>query len=147
MQENFAVDMQLDVRVPMRDGVELSADIYLPVGDGPFPTVLVRTPYSNNMEAPIEKARSLANSGYVCVVQDCRGRWDSDGDYYPFRESRDGYDTQEWIGRQSWSSGRVGMAGASYGGIVQWQSAPLRSEFLTCMVPRVICCDFYTGLW
>jgi len=146
MQENFAVEMQLDVRVPMRDGVELSADIYLPTGAGPFPTVLMRTPYSNNMDGPIEKARSLANNGYVCVMQDCRGRWDSDGDYYPFRESRDGYDTQEWIGSQAWSNGRVGMAGASYGGAVQWQSAPLRSKSLTCMVPRVICCDYYNGL-
>lgn len=146
MQENFAVNMQLDVRVPMRDNVELSADIYLPTAGGPFPTVLMRTPYSNNMDAPIEKARRLANNGYVCVVQDCRGRWDSDGDYYPFRESRDGYDTQEWVGRQSWSDGRIGMAGASYGGTVQWQSAPLRSEFLTCIAPRVICCDYYSGL-
>ena len=146
MNINYTVAMQLDVKVPMRDGVNLSADIYLPQADGPFPTVLMRTPYSNNMDAMIEKARRLANVGYVCVVQDCRGRWDSDGEYYPFREGEDGYDTQEWIGRQPWSNGKIGMAGGSYLGAVQWQSAPHRSQYLTCMAPRVICCDYFTGL-
>jgi uncharacterized protein len=146
MQPNYDVEMNLDVKVPMRDGVHLSADIYLPKAHDKFPTVLMRTPYSNNTDAMIEKGRRLANSGYACVVQDCRGRWDSDGDYYPFHEGEDGYDTQEWIGRQAWSSGKIGMAGGSYVGLVQWQSAPHRSEFLTCIVPRVICCDYFTGL-
>ena len=146
MPKQYDVDMQLDVKVPMRDGVDLSADIYLPRGDGPFPTVLMRTPYSNNNESMIEQARRLANQGYVGVVQDCRGRWDSDGTYYPFREGPDGFDTQEWIGRQAWSTGKIGMAGGSYVGAVQWQSAPYQSRFLTCMAPRVICCDYYTGL-
>ena len=66
--------MQLDVKVPMRDGTNLSADIYLPDSDAPVPTVLMRTPYSNNMEAMIEKGRRMANAGYACVIQDCRGR-------------------------------------------------------------------------
>jgi putative CocE/NonD family hydrolase len=146
MSTNYAVDMSLNVKVPMRDGVDLSADIYLPRAEGSFPTVLMRTPYSNNMDTMIEKGRLLANAGYVCVIQDCRGRWDSDGDYYPFREGADGYDTQEWIGQQAWSDGKIGMAGGSYVGAVQWQSAPHRSQYLTCMAPRVICCDYYTGL-
>ena len=146
MQPNYDVDMRLDVNVPMRDGVNLSADIYLPRACGRFPTVLMRTPYSNNSDQMIEKGRRLANSGYACVIQDCRGRWDSDGEYYPFQEGADGYDTQEWIGGQGWSDGKIGMAGGSYLGLVQWQSAPHRSEFLTCMVPRVICCDFFSGL-
>jgi len=146
MQPSYDVEMRLDVKAPMRDGVELSADIYLPRGEGRFPTVLMRTPYSNNTDPMIEKGRRLANSGYACVIQDCRGRWDSDGKYYPFREGEDGYDTQEWIGRQEWSNGRIGMAGGSYVGLVQWQSAPHRSEYLKCIVPRVICCDFFSGL-
>ncbi|MSP12887.1 MAG: CocE/NonD family hydrolase [Chloroflexi bacterium] len=147
MPENYDVEMQLDVKVPMRDGVNLSADIYLPKDTGPFPTVLMRTPYNNNDERFIEKGRRLANSGYVCVVQDCRGRSDSEGSYYPFRDDGvDGYDTQQWVGRQPWSNGKIGMAGSSYGGLVQWQSAPHRSEFLTCLAPRVICVDFYSGL-
>jgi putative CocE/NonD family hydrolase len=138
--------MRLDVKQPMRDGIELSSDIYLPRGAGPFPTVLMRTPYSNNSDQMVERARGLANSGYACVIQDCRGRWDSDGDYYPFREDEDGYDTQEWIGKQDWSDGKIGTAGGSYVGTVQWRSAPHRSPSLTCMVPRVICTDYYTGL-
>ena len=147
MQPSYDVEMRLDVKVPMRDGVELSADIYLPRGRGKFPTVLIRTPYSNNGDEVIEKARRLANNGYVCVAQDCRGRWDSDGEYYPFHpDAEDGYDTQEWIGAQEWSNGKMGMSGASYLGLVQWQSAPLRSRYLTCMAPRVICGDFHDGL-
>ena len=146
MTTNYPVTMHLDVKVPMRDGVRLSADIYLPQATGPFPTVLMRTPYSNNTDPLIEKARRLANLGYGCVLQDCRGRWDSDGDYYPFREGEDGYDTQEWIGHQSWSNGKIGMAGGSYLGTTQWQSATHRSQYLTCMVPRVICCNYFSGL-
>ncbi len=147
MKPSYDVDMRLNVRVPMRDGVNLSADIYLPRANGKFPTVLMRTPYSNNGDDTVEKARALANQGYVCVAQDTRGRWDSDGDHYPFHaDGRDGYDTQEWIGRQEWSTGKIGMSGGSYVALVQWQSAPHRSKYLTCMVPRAICGDFYSGL-
>ena len=117
MQPAYDVEMRLNVKVPMRDRINLSADLYLPRGNGKFPTVLMRTPYDNNSEGMIEKGRRLANQGYACVIQDCRGRWDSDGDYYPFREGEDGYDTQEWIGRQEWSSGKIGMSGGSYVGL------------------------------
>ena len=144
---SYEVDMRLNVKVPMRDGVELSADLYLPRVSGTFPTVLMRTPYSNNMDVTIERARVLANDGYACVIQDIRGRWDSDGDYYPFHpDVDDGFDTQEWVGQQEWSNGKIGMAGSSYLGLVQWLSAPLRSQYLTCLAPRVICGDFYNGL-
>ncbi|MCH8114610.1 MAG: CocE/NonD family hydrolase, partial [Chloroflexi bacterium] len=114
MTDNFDVEMRLDVKVPMRDGIELSADIYLPKAKGPFPVVLMRTPYSNNMDPVIVKARGLANRGYVCIVQDVRGRWDSAGEYYAFhQEVDDGFDTQEWIGQQDWCDGNIGMAGSS----------------------------------
>jgi putative CocE/NonD family hydrolase len=113
MADNFGVEMRLDVKVPMRDGVELSADIYLPEASGPFPVVLMRTPYSNNDDSVIEKARQLANRGYVCVVQDVRGRFDSQGEYYAFhQEVDDGFDTQEWTGQQGWCNGNIGMARA-----------------------------------
>lgn len=144
---NYAVEMRLGVQVPMRDGVNLSADLYLPKAAGPFPTVLVRTPYSNNSQPLVNKARILANNGYACVLQDTRGRWDSGGDYYPLLgEGIDGYDTQEWIGRQPWCNGKIGTSGASYLGHVQWQSAPYRSQYLTCMAPRVIGCDWFKTL-
>ncbi|MCC7262367.1 MAG: CocE/NonD family hydrolase, partial [Candidatus Latescibacteria bacterium] len=135
---NCGVRMELDVKVPMRDGVRLSADLYLPDAPGPHPVVLIRTPYDNNGAALIEKGRRLANNGYACVIQDCRGRWDSEGQYYAFhQEGPDGYDTQEWVGRQPWSNGRIGTSGGSYVGTTQWTSAPHRSQFLKCMVPRV----------
>ena len=69
MLPNYDVDMQLDVKVPMRDGINLSADIYLPRAHGTFPTVLMRTPYSNNADGMVEKARRLANNGYACVFR------------------------------------------------------------------------------
>ncbi len=147
MLTTYKIDMRLNIKVPMRDGVELSADLYLPQASGAFPTVLMRTPYSNNMDMIIERARVFANDGYACVVQDIRGRWDSDGDYYPFHNDvDDGFDTQEWVGQQPWSNGKIGMAGGSYLGLVQWLSAPLRSQYLTCLAPRVICGDFHGGL-
>ena len=147
MAVNDKVEMRLDVKVPMTDGVNLSVDIYLPTSEGPFPTVLIRTPYSNNSELHIEKGLKLAEHGYACVIQDCRGRWDSDGEFYPVsNEGPDGYDTQEWVGRQEWCDGNIGMSGGSYGGLVQWLSAPHRSEFIKCLAPRVICTDFYNGL-
>jgi uncharacterized protein len=146
MQPNYGIEMRLDVPVPARDGVALSTDLYLPKAAGRVPTVLMRSPYSNNTEPLVEKGRRLANHGYACAIQDCRGRWDSGGEYYPFREGTDGFDTQEWIGRQEWSDGRIGMVGGSYLGTVQWQSAPHRSRYLKCITPRVICCDYYTGL-
>ena len=144
---NPELDLRLDVKVPMRDGVSLSADIYLPRTEGPFPTVLVRTPYSNNLENLIGRAHQLAQWGYACVLQDVRGRWDSEGDFRPFfDEAEDGYDTQQWIGQQTWSNGRIGMSGASYPAAVQWLSAPLRSEYLTCLVPRVMCNNYFQEL-
>ncbi|MBX3012467.1 MAG: CocE/NonD family hydrolase [Caldilineaceae bacterium] len=143
----YAVEMRLGVQVPMRDGVKLSADLYLPQAHGPFPTVLVRTPYSNNNAPAVNQARALANNGYACVLQDTRGRWDSGGDYYPLQgEGVDGYDTQEWIGQQPWSNGKIATSGASYLGHVQWQSAPDGSHYLTAMAPRVIGPNFFKAL-
>lgn len=143
----YSVRTLTHVPVPMRDGVRLSADVYLPDGDGPFPTVLIRTPYQNNTDVLIQKGRRLANRGYACVIQDCRGRFDSEGEYYPFvADAEDGFDTQEWVGRQPWSNGRIGMAGSSYLGWVQWTSAVLGSQFLTCLAPRVMAPDLFSSL-
>lgn len=143
---NYDIEMRLDVKVPMRDGVCLSVDIYLPRGAPPCPAVLIRTPYSNNNDALIQQGRRLAANGYACVIQDCRGRWDSEGEFYPFREAEDGYDSQEWVGRQPWCNGKLGTVGASYLGLVQWAAAPLRSSHLVCMAPRVMSCDFHGGI-
>lgn len=143
----YAVEMRLGLQVPLRDGVMLSADLYLPKASGPFPTILIRTPYSNHSEGLILRARALANNGYACLLQDTRGRWDSGGHYYPLQgEGVDGYDTQEWIGAQPWSNGKIGTSGGSYLGHVQWQSAPLGSTNLTAMAPRVMGPNFFKAL-
>ena len=79
------VKMMCDVRVPMRDGVTLSTDIFLPDVDYPTPVILVRTPYDNNGEGEVSQAFYFASCGYVVAVQDVRGRHDSDGEWYPFK--------------------------------------------------------------
>src|SRR5690554_3293846 len=97
-----------DVMVPMRDGVKLATDVYLPATggravEGPFPTVLVRTPYDKTRvsdHASIVRVRDYAYHGYAVVVQDCRGRSNSEGEFYPFvNETLDGHDTLVWIGQ------------------------------------------------
>ena len=138
------VRMMYALEVPMRDGVCLSTDVYLPDADGPFPAILIRTPYNNNAEGVVQDCLYFASRGYAVVSQDVRGRWDSDGEWYPFiHEPQDGYDTQEWIGEQPWCDGNVGTAGGSYVAMVQWQAAPLRSQYLKAMVPQVGYSNFY----
>ncbi len=134
------MEARYNVKVPMRDGVNLSADIYFPRGaKGPFPVILGRTPYNNTTEESIESAVFYPQHGYVFVAQDVRGKNDSEGDFYAFaNEFEDGHDTVEWIGAQPWCDGNVGMVGASYVGNVQWQAAVMGSKYLKTIVPRVI---------
>ena len=134
------VEARYNVKAPMRDGVRLSADIYLPKGQtGPSAVILSRTPYDNMSEAVVESAIFYAQNGYVFVAQDVRGRNDSEGEFYPWvNEFNDGYDTIEWIGAQPWCDGNVGMAGGSYVGNVQWQAAAMGSGYLKAIAPRVI---------
>ncbi len=130
--------IMIDVRVKMRDGVELSADVYLPPEGGPFPTLLVRTIYDNQSEGYMASCKRFLEGGYAVVMQDCRGRFDSDGEFDPYyQEPEDGYDTQEWIGAQPWCDGNIGMFGESYVGFTQSLTAPLRSKYLKAMVPTV----------
>lgn len=102
--------------VPMRDGVKLATSIFLPQGKGPWPVVLVRTPYGKDLQAT---GNSLwTNREFALVVQDCRGSFKSEGEYRPFMTDHvDGYDTIEWIAKQPWSNGKIGMYGASAMGI------------------------------
>jgi putative CocE/NonD family hydrolase len=135
-----------DLRCPMRDGVELMTDVYMPAEGGPFPTVVSRTPYdrANHMIHSVPSAIALAQSGYAVVSQDVRGRYDSDGDWYPFRsEADDGADTLKWAAAQSWSNGTLGMTGASYFGLTQWQAAQSGDPNLKAIVPRVAYSDVY----
>ncbi len=124
------------VKVPMRDGIELSADVYRPKADGKFPVIVVRTPYKKEMNEL--DGRFHARRGYVMVVQDCRGRFGSPGVWEPFvNEPKDGYDTIEWAAIQPWSNGKVGMIGASYLGWVQWWAAREKPPHLVTIIPNV----------
>ncbi len=137
-QPNLPVTSEIGIKVPVRDGTRLSTDVYRPQGAGPFPVVLVRTPYNKNEESEVDTAVYFASRGYAAVVQDCRGRYDSAGEWDPFvNEPTDSYDTQTWCGTQPWSSGKVGTRGASYVALTQIISAPLRNPYLKAMAPNV----------
>ncbi len=126
-----------DLPVPMRDGIRLSADVYLPAEEGPWPVLLARTPYDNNGDMDI--GFWWAQQGYAFVTQDVRGRYDSEGDFVPWdNETEDGYDTIEWIGQQPWCDGNIGMSGGSYVAQVQWQAAFTQHPLLKAIAPRVM---------
>jgi uncharacterized protein len=132
------VRARLGLPVPMRDGIRLATDVYLPDAPGPFPVILIRTPYSTNTDPNVQDGVFFAQRGYAVVIQDVRGRFDSEGEWAPFvHEAEDGYDAQEWCGTQPWSTGRVGTSGGSYLALTQWLAAPLRNRHLAAMAPRV----------
>lgn len=120
----------------MRDGVLLSADIYRPPVGEAFPVLLLRTIYDNQMPRYVEWARRFVQAGFAVVMQDCRGRFDSDGAWEPYiNETDDGYDTHEWIGHQPWCNGKIGTFGISYPGFTQTLPATKRSKYLTALAP------------
>jgi len=113
-----------DEMVPMRDGVRLATSIYLPPGTGPWPVVLSRTPYGKDQGEPAKSETAYMANGYVRVLQDSRGKFKSEGAYRPFaNDVEDGYDTIEWIAKQPWSNGKVGMVGSSALGIATYNAA------------------------
>ncbi len=125
------------VKIKMRDGVDLVADLVRPADDAKHPVILERTPYGRGTLSQLE-GEWWAKRGYVHIVQDVRGRNDSDGEWKPFvHERQDGYDTIDWIAKQSWSDGNVGMIGGSYVGFVQWSAAVEAHPALKCIVPQV----------
>ena len=101
--------------------------------------MLVRTPYDKVMErSGKEVYEKLAQRGYIVAVQDVRGRFNSDGEFFPyFDEHDDGYDTVEWIAAQDWCDGNIGMTGGSYVGQTQWFAASRRPPHLKAIVPIV----------
>ncbi len=126
-----------DVKISMRDGIRLAANVFRPKSEGRFPVILIRTPYGKQDEKWGD-ARRYATAGYAMVVQDCRGRGKSEGAWDPFRyDVEDGFDTQEWVGKQDWCNGDIGTAGGSYVGWTQWAPAPGGSHYLKAMVPVV----------
>ncbi len=132
----YDVKLEHGVEVPMRDGSKLATDVYLPQAEGKFPVILVRTPYQKEMAGL--QARYYARRGYAFAVQDCRGRFGSSGVWEPFiNEPKDGHDTIEWLAKQPWSTGKVGMIGGSYVGWVQWWAASQHPPHLVTIIPNV----------
>lgn len=129
-----------NIRVPMSDGVRLATTVCLPDGDGPFPVVLVRTAYNRvGIPGPAYPERGLA-----LVVQDVRGRYDSEGAYYPFvNEEGDGADTLRWLRDQPWCNGKVGMFGDSYLAATQFYAALAGDETLCAINPRFMAGDCF----
>lgn len=143
-------DVVVEHNVPatMRDGTVLRADIYRPAGEKKHPVLLQRTPYDKSFLPwaaltldPIKAARA----GYVVIIQDVRGRWESEGaKFCPYRdEFGDGYDTVEWAALLPYSDGNVGMHGYSYYGMTQWQAASTQPPHLRAIMPFSAAMDFF----
>jgi predicted acyl esterase len=135
------------VMVKMRDGTRLATDVYLPEGDGPWPAILIRTPYGRKGTGGF--AERVTGRGYAYVAQDFRGRFDSEGEDYPvfvhggWGEHQDGYDTVEWIAEQKWCNGKVGAVGISAPGIALNMMAPSRPPHLVCLYVGVAFSSMY----
>jgi putative CocE/NonD family hydrolase len=147
-QPRFSVVVDRGVMVPMRDGTRLAADVYRPGAEGRFPAVVERTPYNREQSVILRTGtpQYLAERGFVFVVQDVRGRFGSEGAWYPFRDdgwgkNRDGYDTVQWAAAQPWCDGKVATAGGSYAGMTQMLLAPTRPPALACAFVREAASD------
>ena len=142
--EPYAVVFESNVPVKMRDGVTLRADIYRPAADGSFPVLLQRTPY--NKDGDHGFGLKAAARGYIVVVQDVRGRYASEGEWYTFKhEANDGYDTVEWAAALPHADGRVGMFGGSYVGATQMLAAIARPPHLAGICPVVTASNYHAN--
>ena len=138
------VTVERGVKVIMRDTTVLRADIYRPGVDGRFPILLQRTPYDKRNGATF--GYRAAAAGYVVIIQDVRGRYTSEGEWYPFRsESQDGYDTVEWAAALPYSNGQVGMFGGSYVGATQMLTAIAHPPHLAGICPVVTASNYHNG--
>lgn len=164
-EQLYGVKVERDVYVPMRDGVRLAVDIYRPDADGKFPALVSISPYGKGMQVlPLppqppeshlhQQARPIecgdpyffASRGYAHVIADCRGTGWSEGEYYGWmskKEAEDGYDLIEWVARQPWCDGNVGMVGISYFGTIQLHVAAEQPPHLKAIMPWNAVADFY----
>jgi putative CocE/NonD family hydrolase len=147
------VRLERGVRCCLSDGIELVSDHYYPPRRGPadvgrYPTLFMRQPYGRDIASTVVYAHPIwfAQHGYNVVIQDVRGRGDSQGEFYPFRsEARDGSESIAWLRTRSESNGRVGMYGFSYQGVTQLLAAAEQPDGLVCIAPGMCACDLYHG--
>jgi len=142
------VRLERGVTCRMSDGVTLVSDHYYPAGEGSHPTLLMRQPYGRDIASTVVYAHPVwfARHGYHVVIQDVRGRGDSEGDFYPFRnERKDGAETIGWLRRHPRCNGRIGMYGFSYQGLTQLLAAAEQPEGLVCIAPGMTACSLYHG--
>ena len=147
---SFRVDK--DVMVPMRDGVRLATDAWIPADGRPGPVLLVRLPYGKDMTTVyanplLPNVFTMVEAGYAVVYQDCRGTHRSGGEFIPMvNEPADGADTVAWLLEQPWCDGNIGTFGLSYLGFVQWATASA-SDGLKAIAPAVTTTDYYSSPW
>jgi putative CocE/NonD family hydrolase len=127
------IELVRDVKVPMRDGTVLLADVFHPVGVEDAPTILERTPYGRRNVGHFGGGPEFARRGYRYVIQACRGTDGSSGQHTFYGEADDGRDTADWIAEQPWFDGRLGSYGASYMGFTQWALASTKPPHLQAM--------------
>ncbi|MCI0622612.1 MAG: CocE/NonD family hydrolase [Acidobacteria bacterium] len=140
----YEVWVEYDVKIPLTDGINLSADVYRPLTRGPFPAIYHSTAYDNSSERFVQYAVYFASRGYAWVQVDCRGRFDSEGDFMAFRyEASDNTEALAWLCEQPWCDGNVGMWGRSFAGISQGLTAPRRPQGLKCLLPEVC----WSNMW
>lgn len=142
------IKVHKDVAAEMRDGITLLADIYRPDGSDPLPVLLLRTPYDKSMaqNTVFLNPAWYARYGYMVVVQDCRGRYASEGAWSPYdAEAADGHDTVEWAANLDGCNGDVAMYGFSYAGAIQLQTAATKPRGLKTIVPAMTAADFFEG--
>jgi putative CocE/NonD family hydrolase len=142
------VQLERGVRCMLSDGVTLVSDHYYPVDDGPWPTLLMRQPYGRDIASTVVYAHPVwwARHGYHVVIQDVRGRGDSEGEFYPFRnEGLDGAETIAWLRGHAACNGSIGMYGFSYQGSTQLLAAVEQPEGLKCIAPHMTAADLYHG--
>jgi putative CocE/NonD family hydrolase len=149
-QEQFIphpMTIQYNVRVPMRDGVTLSVDVYRPKDTAKHPSIFELTPYNNISANTQEQAWKWVTRGYAFVTADARGRNDSDGEFRPYRtDGPDGSDIIDWVAKQSWSNERVATFGGSYLGKDQWEIAKQSNPHHVAMAPYVAPQDDFNDL-
>ena len=141
-----STDIIIEHQVAMktRDGVILYADIYRPKSSDKFPVILIRTPYDKSVNWTVMPAYKIVPRGYVFIIQDVRGRYTSEGEWYPFKhEQADGYDAVEWAASLPYSNGKVGMMGGSYVGATQMLAAIGAPPHLAGIAPEITASNYH----